>query len=213
MNLFQWLKGNMSQENHLFCTWCFPQLVSFYKRSFKTPIHLSHCLDFTDLSRNLTSDDFQLTGWQWRFGQSIFLLFGGHSCDTTVFEGFCAPDHYSQVLCELGVSLGSLQLVPLLLLYPNTTTEVYLQRGEAWTWLWAPHPKIQFDRDKNVNSDQIKSDTIRSVLLLNTDTFKHTWESLICSTLNFQLLPPTEKLEHKTFIFFEMWCYFSQTLH
>lgn len=79
----------------------------------------------------LTSDDFQLAGRQWRLGQGIFLLFGGHSSYTTVLEGFCAPDHYSEVLRELGVSLGTLQLVPLLLLHPDPSTKVYLQRGQA----------------------------------------------------------------------------------
>lgn len=75
----------------------------------------------------LTSDYFQLTGWQWWFGQSIFLLFCCNSCDTAILKSFSAPDHYSKVLCELGVSLGPLQLVPLLFFYPDPTTEMYLK--------------------------------------------------------------------------------------
>lgn len=77
----------------------------------------------------LTSDDLQLAGGQRGLGQSVFLLLGGHSSDATVLERFRAPDHDGQVLGELGVSLGSLQLVPLLLLHPDPPTEVHLHRG------------------------------------------------------------------------------------
>lgn len=77
---------------------------------------------------SLTSDDFQLAGRQRRLGQGVFLLFGGDSGDATVLQGFRAPDHYGQVLGELGVSLGPLQLVPLLLLHPDASAQVHLPR-------------------------------------------------------------------------------------
>lgn len=88
----------------------------------------------------LTSDDFQLAGRQWRFGQSVFLLFGGDSCDASVFEGLGAPDHHSQVFCELWVSLGPLELVPLLFFYPNPSTKMNLQMlKHARSWFTLNH--------------------------------------------------------------------------
>lgn len=111
-----------------FCTWYFPTCLSLQRT------HLFQSFELIVLNQYfyLTSDDFQFAGRQRRFGQGVFLLFGCHSGDTAVLEGFCTPDHYSQVLCELGVSLGPLQLVPLLLLHPYPSTEVYLEIGQEW---------------------------------------------------------------------------------
>lgn len=78
------------------------------------------------LGLHVTSDDLQLAGRQRRLGQSVLLLLGGHSGYAAVLEGFRAPDHHGEVLGELGVALGALQLVPLLLLHPNSSAQVHL---------------------------------------------------------------------------------------
>lgn len=79
------------------------------------------------LGLRVTSDDLQLAGGQRRLGQGVLLLLGGHSGHAAVLEGFRAPDHHGEVLGELGVPLGALQLVPLLLLHPDPSAKVHLQ--------------------------------------------------------------------------------------
>lgn len=67
----------------------------------------------------------------------IFLFFCGNSCDASVLQNICSPNHDCQVLRVLGISLGDLQLVPFLLINPNPASQMDLKgiRTQASTCL------------------------------------------------------------------------------
>lgn len=78
------------------------------------PVALELCLvrprqrEGRALLRRPTSDNAEFVRREWWLGDCIFLFFCGNSCDASVLQNICSPNHDCQVLRVLGISLGYL---------------------------------------------------------------------------------------------------------